>query len=201
MPGDEWQKFANLRLLYRLHVTHPGKKLLFMGGEFGQRREWQHDESLEWHVLEYPLHAGVQRWITDLNHLYRETAALHQLDFSKAGFQWVDCNDADVSVICFLRRDTAGSPVLVACNFTPVPRENYRVGVPRGGHMERAAQQRCLRLRRQRPGKPRGARGAGHRIPRLRAFPQPALAAARGRDPHAPVAGATTHRTRACRSG
>jgi 1,4-alpha-glucan branching enzyme len=133
MPGDEWQQFASLRLLFGYMWTHPGKKLLFMGGEFGQRREWQHEESLEWHVLEYPLHAGVQRWITDLNHLYRETAALHQLDFDKAGFQWVDCDDADVSVICFLRRDTAGSPVLVACNFTPVPRENYRVGVPAGG--------------------------------------------------------------------
>ena len=133
MPGDEWQQFASLRLLFGYMWTHPGKKLLFMGGEFGQRREWQHEESLEWHVLEYPLHAGVQRWITDLNHLYRETAALHQLDFSKAGFQWVDCDDADVSVICFLRRDTAGSPVLVACNFTPVPRENFRVGVPAGG--------------------------------------------------------------------
>jgi 1,4-alpha-glucan branching enzyme len=113
--------------------THPGKKLLFMGGEFGQRREWQHEESLEWHVLALPLHAGVQRWVGDLNRLYRESAALHELDFSDSGFQWLDCDDADVSVIAFLRRGARGSVALIACNFTPVPRENYRIGVPRGG--------------------------------------------------------------------
>jgi len=133
MPGDEWQQFASLRLLFGYMWTHPGKKLLFMGGEFGQRREWQHEESLEWHVLQYPLHAGVQRWVRDLNQLYRSTPALHQLDFSEAGFQWVDCDDADVSVISFLRQGTAGELALVACNFTPVPREAYRIGVPRGG--------------------------------------------------------------------
>jgi 1,4-alpha-glucan branching enzyme len=133
MPGDEWQQFASLRLLLGYMWTHPGKKLLFMGGEFGQRREWQHEESLEWHVLGYPLHAGVQRWVRDLNRLYRSTPALHQLDFSEAGFQWIDCDDADVSVISFLRRSAAGELILVACNFTPVPREAYRIGVPRGG--------------------------------------------------------------------
>jgi 1,4-alpha-glucan branching enzyme len=133
MPGDEWQQFASLRLLYGYMWTHPGKKLLFMGGEFGQRREWQHEESLEWHVLALPLHAGVQRWVGDLNRLYRESAALHELDFSTTGFQWLDCDDADVSVIAFLRRGASGSVALVACNFTPVPRENYRIGVPRGG--------------------------------------------------------------------
>jgi 1,4-alpha-glucan branching enzyme len=133
MPGDEWQQFANLRLLYGYMWTHPGKKLLFMGGEFGQRREWQHEESLEWHVLQYPLHAGVQRWVHDLNQLYRTTPALHELDFSAAGFQWVDCDDADESVIAFLRKSSSGAPVLVACNFTPVPRAGYRIGVPRGG--------------------------------------------------------------------
>jgi 1,4-alpha-glucan branching enzyme len=133
MPGDEWQQFASLRLLFGYMWTHPGKKLLFMGGEFGQRREWQHEESLEWHVLQYPLHAGVQRWVRDLNQLYRSTPALYQLDFSEAGFQWVDCDDADVSVISFLRQGTAGELALVACNFTPVPREAYRIGVPRGG--------------------------------------------------------------------
>src|SRR5437868_10226565 len=133
MPGDEWQQFASLRLLFGYMWTHPGKKLLFMGGEFGQRREWQHDESLEWHVLQYPLHAGVQRWVRDLNRLYRCTPALHQLDFSAGGFQWIDCDDADVSVISFLRRGAAGELALVACNFTPVPREAYRIGVPRGG--------------------------------------------------------------------
>jgi 1,4-alpha-glucan branching enzyme len=133
MPGDEWQQFASLRLLFGYMWTHPGKKLLFMGGEFGQRREWQHEESLEWHVLAFPLHAGVQRWVGDLNRLYRESAALHELDFSAAGFQWLDCDDADVSVIAFLRRGASGTVALIACNFTPVPRENYRIGVPRGG--------------------------------------------------------------------
>ncbi|HTY50659.1 MAG TPA: alpha amylase C-terminal domain-containing protein, partial [Steroidobacteraceae bacterium] len=131
--GDEWQQFANLRLLYGYMWGHPGKKLLFMGSEFGQKREWQHEESLEWHVLQYPLHAGVQRWVRDLNHLYRATPALYELDFSNDGFEWVDCNDSDASVISFLRRDREGRPVLVVCNFTPVVRRGYRVGVPRGG--------------------------------------------------------------------
>ncbi|HET9330110.1 MAG TPA: 1,4-alpha-glucan branching protein GlgB [Steroidobacteraceae bacterium] len=134
MPGDEWRQFAGLRLLFGYMWTHPGKKLLFMGGEFGQRREWQHDESLEWHVLAHPLHAGVQRWVRDLNRLYRTTPALYELDFSESGFQWVDCDDADLSVISYLRKSAAGEPVLVVCNFTPVPRERYRLGVPRGGH-------------------------------------------------------------------
>ena len=134
MPGDEWQQFANLRLLYGCMWTHPGKKLLFMGGEFGQRREWQHDESLEWHVLQYPLHAGVQRWIEDLNRFYRAEGALHQDDFSPAGFEWVDCSDWEQSVVAFLRKGrSARDVVLVACNFTPVARTNYAVGVPRGG--------------------------------------------------------------------
>jgi 1,4-alpha-glucan branching enzyme len=134
MPGDEWQQFANLRLLYGYMWGHPGKQLLFMGGDFGQRREWQHDESLEWHVLQYPLHAGVQHWIRDLNHLYRSTPALYCRDFQQDGFEWIDCNDSDTSVLSFLRRGTAADElVLVVCNFTPVPRPNYRVGVPRGG--------------------------------------------------------------------
>jgi 1,4-alpha-glucan branching enzyme len=134
MPGDEWQQFANLRLLYGYMWTHPGKKLLFMGGEFGQRREWQHEESLEWHVLGYPLHAGVQRWVRDLNQLYRATPALHEVEFSEAGFQWIDCDDADMSVISYLRRSSSGDVALIVCNFTPVPRADYRVGVPRGGY-------------------------------------------------------------------
>jgi 1,4-alpha-glucan branching enzyme len=133
MPGDEWQQFASLRLLFGYMWAHPGKKLLFMGGEFGQRREWQHDESLEWHVLQYPLHSGVQRWIRDLNRLYRGTASLHEQDFVDAGFQWIDCDDADVSVIAFLRKSRSGELALVVCNFTPVPREGYRLGVPRAG--------------------------------------------------------------------
>ncbi|MCG3187820.1 MAG: 1,4-alpha-glucan branching enzyme GlgB [Rhodocyclaceae bacterium] len=134
MPGDEWQQFANLRLLYGFMWAHPGKKLLFMGGEFGQRREWQHDESLEWQVLQYPFHAGVQRWIGDLNRCYRAHAALHTQDFSADGFAWVDCHDADQSVLCFLRRGGSQTEqVLVLCNFTPVVRADYRVGVPLSG--------------------------------------------------------------------
>ncbi|HUN75237.1 MAG TPA: 1,4-alpha-glucan branching protein GlgB [Steroidobacteraceae bacterium] len=134
MSGDEWQQFANLRLLYGYMWGHPGKKLLFMGCEFGQRREWQHEESLEWHVLQHPLHAGVQSWVRDLNRYYRDTPALYELDFSQDGFEWIDANDWEASVIAFLRKSrTPGREVLVVCNFTPVVRENYRVGVPRGG--------------------------------------------------------------------
>jgi 1,4-alpha-glucan branching enzyme len=152
MHGDEWQKFANLRLLYGYQWAHPGKKLLFMGQEFGQAREWQHEESLEWHVLQYPLHAGLQKWVRDLNRFYRETPALYELDFSPEGFEWVDANDWESSAIAFLRKPrthaisapgAAGAAtgpalrgrgeVLVVANFTPVVRENYRVGVPRGG--------------------------------------------------------------------
>src|SRR2546429_2879792 len=144
--------------------THPGKKLLFMGGEFGQRREWQHEESLEWHVLEYPLHAGVQRWVRDLNRLYRSTPALHQLEFSEGGFQWIDCDDADVSVISFLRRGVAGELALVACNFTPVPREAYRIGVPRGGRWRERLNSDAADYGGRGPGNP-GAPPAAFRAP------------------------------------
>ncbi|MBL8483976.1 MAG: 1,4-alpha-glucan branching protein GlgB [Rhodocyclaceae bacterium] len=134
MPGDEWQRFANLRLLYGYQWAHPGKKLLFMGGEFGQRREWQHDESLEWNLLQYPLHAGLQRWVEDLNRCYRAHAALYQRDFDAGGFEWIDCSDHHNSVLAWLRRGhDADDVVVVVCNFTPVPRHNYAVGVPRGG--------------------------------------------------------------------
>lgn len=134
MPGDEWQRFANLRLLFGYMFAQPGKKLLFMGDEFGQVREWTHDTSLEWHVLQYPLHRGVQSWVEQLNRTCRSEAALHQLDTDPAGFEWVDCNDSATSVLSLLRK--AKSPqekVLIVCNFTPVPRPSYRVGVPRGG--------------------------------------------------------------------
>ena len=104
MPGDEWQKVANLRLLFGYMYGHPGKKLLFMGGEFGQWREWVHEESLEWHVLQYPSHQGVQRWVKDLNHLYRSEPALHELDFGMEGFEWIDFRDWEGSVISFLRK-------------------------------------------------------------------------------------------------
>jgi len=134
MPGDEWQKFANLRALYGYMWAHPGKKLLFMGGEFAQHREWQHEESLHWHLLEQPLHAGMQRWVRDLNTFYRGTPALHEVDFAAEGFQWIDCCDSQNSVIAFLRKGReATQSVLAVCNFTPVVRENYRVGVPAAG--------------------------------------------------------------------
>ena len=134
MAGDDWQHFANLRLLYGYLWTHPGKKLLFMGGEFGQWSEWQHEQSLEWHLLKYAPHAGLRKWVQDLNRLYRSVAALHELDFSPEGFEWIDCDDADDSVIVYLRRGrNTSEQVLVACNFTPVPRNDYRIGVPLGG--------------------------------------------------------------------
>ncbi len=134
MPGDAWQQFANLRLLFGYMWGHPGKKLLFMGGEFAQRREWTHEGALEWWVLQHSEHAGVQRWVADLNALYRHETALHQVDFDGAGFKWIDCNDADASVLSFLRYPREGPPVLVVCNFTPVPRTNYMLGVPVGGY-------------------------------------------------------------------
>jgi 1,4-alpha-glucan branching enzyme len=134
MPGDEWQKYANLRALYGFMFGHPGKKLLFMGGEIAQWKEWNHDESIEWHVLEYPFHQGVQKWVKDLNHLYRSEAALYELDFSAEGFEWVDFHNWEESVLAFIRKgSTAGRLLLVVCNFTPVARMNYRVGVPKGG--------------------------------------------------------------------
>ena len=134
MPGDDWQKFANLRLLLGYQYTHPGKKLLFMGGEFGQWGEWDHDRSLEWHLLEYHPHQGVRRWVRDLNAFYRSHPALYEKDFTPEGFEWIDFKDADQSVISYLRKGVnPDDPVLVVCNFTPVPRQGYRVGVPREG--------------------------------------------------------------------
>jgi len=135
MPGDEWQKFANLRLLFGYMYAQPGKKLLFMGDEFGQVREWAHDTSLEWHVLRYPVHSGLQSWVQQLNRLYGQEAALHELDTNPAGFEWVDCNDNATSVVSLLRKGKSPQDViLVVCNFTPVPRIGYRVGVPQGGY-------------------------------------------------------------------
>jgi len=135
MPGDDWQKFANLRTLFGYQWTHPGKKLLFMGGEFGQWREWNHDDSLDWHLLQFPLHQGVRRFVQDLNRLYRSEPALHRRDFSIDGFAWVDLHDWEASIVSYLRRDPdSGEMLLVVCNFTPVVRHNYRVGVPHGGY-------------------------------------------------------------------
>ena len=133
MPGDDWQKFANLRLLLGYMWGQPGKKLLFMGGEIGQWDEWHHDTSIDWHLLEYATHVGVQRWVEDLNRLYRSEPALYELDFDPSGFQWVIGNDADNSVFAFVRRPREPGPEILAIfNFTPVPRHGYRIGVRRG---------------------------------------------------------------------
>jgi 1,4-alpha-glucan branching enzyme len=136
MSGDTWQKFANLRLLFGYMFAQPGKKLLFMGGELGEWREWNHDASLDWEALGRPLHAGVQRWVADLNALYREEAALHVLDCEPGGFAWIDCHDADQSVLTLLRRGEGGEALVFALNFTPVPRHGYRIGVPLEGRWQ-----------------------------------------------------------------
>jgi 1,4-alpha-glucan branching enzyme len=134
MPGDDWRKFANLRLLYAWQWAMPGKKLLFMGGELAQRDEWGHDKSLDWHLLVHDSHKGVMRWVEHLNRVYRSESALHERDCDHTGFEWVDSSDADNSVVSFLRKGaTPGEDVLCVFNFTPVPRPNYRVGVPGGG--------------------------------------------------------------------
>jgi 1,4-alpha-glucan branching enzyme len=137
MPGDEWQRFANLRLLFGWMFTHPGKKLLFMGGEFGQWDEWNHDRSLDWHLLEQEPHRSLQTWVRDLNRLYTSEPALFATDFLPDGFQWVDFSDKDAGVISYLRLSrNPRATLLVVCNLTPIPRENYRVGVPEEGFWE-----------------------------------------------------------------
>jgi len=133
MPGDDWQRFANLRLLYGYQFAQPGKKLLFMGGELAQRREWDHESALDWSLLDEPRHAGVLRWLADLNHVYRDHAPMHELDCDARGFAWTQPNDADTGLLSFWRYAKDGSPVLVVCNFTPVARHNCLVGVPRHG--------------------------------------------------------------------
>jgi len=132
MPGDEWRRFANLRSLYTFMFTYPGKKLLFMGCEFAQGGEWNHSRALDWHVLDLPLHQGIQKLVADLNRLYRDTHALHGLDFDAAGFEWIDCHDAPQSVLSYLRR-SGNDFAIVVLNFTPIPRPNYRIGVPEAG--------------------------------------------------------------------
>jgi 1,4-alpha-glucan branching enzyme len=134
MPGDRWQKFANLRAYFGFMWAHPGKKLLFMGGEFGQEREWNHDRSLDWHLLEDPHHAGLQRLVGDLNRLYRSEKALHQRDCDPRGFEWIEGGDVANSVFSFLRMgEDDARPVVVVSNMTPVVRNDYRVGVPVAG--------------------------------------------------------------------
>ncbi len=137
MPGDYWQKFANLRALFGFMFAQPAKKLIFMGGEFGHFREWSEAISLDWHLLEHPMHRGLQNWVADLNRVYREEKALHEQDCESGGFEWVDCNDSDNGVIALLRYNRDRSQkILFVANFTPIPRNGYRVGVPEGGHWQ-----------------------------------------------------------------
>lgn len=137
MPGDDWQKFANLRVLFGYMYAQAAKKLIFMGGEIAQRAEWTHDGQLEWEQLQHASHLGIQRWVADLNRVYRTERALHEDDLTPHGFEWIDCNDAEASVISLMRKGhTTQDLILVVCNFTPVPRPNYRVGVPRGGYWQ-----------------------------------------------------------------
>ncbi len=134
MPGDLWQKFANMRLLLGYMYAQPGKKLLFMGGEIGQWAEWAHEESLEWHLLQHQSHLGLQRWVADLNGVYRSERALHELDCDPAGYEWIDGSDSQQSILTFMRKSRNSDQIIAAVfNFTPIPRENYRVGVPRLG--------------------------------------------------------------------
>jgi 1,4-alpha-glucan branching enzyme len=134
MPGDEWQRLANLRALYGYMFTYPGRKLLFMGGEIAQRKEWAHDHPLQWELLDHPAHRSMVRWVGDLNRLYRAEPALHRRDTDPEGFQWVDVGDWERSIVSYLRlSDTPEETILVACNFTPVPRHSYRIGAPTGG--------------------------------------------------------------------
>jgi 1,4-alpha-glucan branching enzyme len=133
MPGDEWQRHANLRTLYTYQFTHPGKKLLFMGTEFGQGTEWNSASVLDWYVLEYPLHQGIQRLVKDLARLYRETPALYRYEFDWQGFEWVDCHDSEQSVLSYLRKGDKSEIVITILNLTSVPRHNYRIGVPEKG--------------------------------------------------------------------
>jgi 1,4-alpha-glucan branching enzyme len=134
MSGDDWQKFANLRLLFGYMYAQAAKKLLFMGGEFGQRREWTHDSTVEWDLLQDDRHSGLQQWVTDLNSLYRQEPALHERDLDPAGFEWVDCADVESSIVSLLRKGkSTDDEILIVCNFTPVPRPNYRIGASRNG--------------------------------------------------------------------
>jgi 1,4-alpha-glucan branching enzyme len=135
MPGDEWRRFANLRLLFAHMYSQPARKLMFMGGEFGQWREWNHDASLDWDQLDSPPNATLQRWVEDLNKAYRTIPALHELDLSPDGFEWIDCCDTENSIVVLMRKSKSHpeQPVVIALNFTPIPRHNYQVGVPFGG--------------------------------------------------------------------
>ena len=137
MPGDEWQQFANLRLLYGYMFTHPGANLIFMGGEFGQSSEWNYNQSLDWHLTQYDLHSGIQNLIKDLNKIYKTYPALYEKQFSPEGFQWIDYGDAENSVLTFIRKgNDEKNDLIIAANFTPVPREKYRIGIPKTGSLK-----------------------------------------------------------------
>jgi 1,4-alpha-glucan branching enzyme len=132
--GDEWQKYAGLRALYGYMFAMTGKKLLFMGSEIAQRQEWRHDSSIDWHLLQHAPHKGVQQWVRDLNHLYRNEAAMHEQDNQPGGFDWIDCSDAGSSIISLVRRSKSSEDVILGVfNFTPVPRDSYKLGVPGPG--------------------------------------------------------------------
>jgi 1,4-alpha-glucan branching enzyme len=133
MPGDAWQKLANLRLLYAYQWAQSGKKLLFMGGELAQGQEWSHERSLDWHLLGIEGHAGVRTWVEDLNRLMRENPALHVRDFDPAGFEWIDANDSPHNTFSYIRKDAAGRPIAVVVNFAAIPHDNYRIGLPHTG--------------------------------------------------------------------
>jgi 1,4-alpha-glucan branching enzyme len=134
MPGDHWQQFANLRALYAYMYAHPGTKLLFMGCEFGQTSEWNHERSLDWHLMDYKPHQGISNLMRTLNTLYKEEAALYEYNFEESGFEWIDIHDSENSVISWMRKGKSDKDTLIAiANFTPVPRENYRIGVPKKG--------------------------------------------------------------------
>ena len=185
MAGDEWQQFANLRLLYGYQFTQPGKKLLFMGGEFAQRSEWNHDASLDWHLLELPAHKGVSAWVRRLNELYRSEACLHRDDLGDGGFSWIDCEDRLQSVLCYERHDGNGGVVTVVANFTPVPPR----GLPRGHALWRpmgsTCQQRRTGVRRQRLLRSRLFRDNRHALARPRPERRARAAPARDLDPAA----------------
>ena len=133
MPGDDWKKFANLRLLFAYMFAQPGKKLIFMGGEFGQWQEWNHDSSLSWDLLQFPRHNDLRLLVGDLNHLYRSEPALHDSENAPESFEWIDARDNENNILSFLRKDKSGNAVAVICNFSPVPRPNYRIGISGGG--------------------------------------------------------------------
>ncbi|WP_439127483.1 1,4-alpha-glucan branching protein GlgB [Polaribacter sp.] len=137
MPGDEWQKFANLRLLYSFMYTHPGTKLIFQGGEFGQTKEWNFQQSLDWHLLDYKVHEGAQKCVKELNKLYKKEKAFHQKQFTAEGFEWIDHGDHENSVLSYIRKgENEKDNIIVICNLTPIPRENYRIGVPKEGSLK-----------------------------------------------------------------